>query len=55
MKCVVDTEGDSVRCFLEKAMTKNTTNECGTAVSVLVPVSLTKQRFGNGLPFLSLN
>jgi hypothetical protein len=37
--CVVDTEGDSVRCIRRQQLPKSFADESGTAVSVLVPVS----------------
>jgi len=38
MMCVVDTEGDSVRCFRREQIAKSFPTESGTSVSVLVPV-----------------
>jgi hypothetical protein len=41
--CIVDTEGDLVRCIRRQQLPKSFAGESGTAVSVLVPVSLKKQ------------
>jgi DNA topoisomerase VI subunit B len=43
MTCVVDTEGDSVRCIRREQLPKSFASESGTAVSVLVPVSAAMQ------------
>jgi hypothetical protein len=42
--CVVDTEGDSVRCIRRQQLPKSFADESGTAVSVLVPVSHVARR-----------
>jgi hypothetical protein len=45
--CVVDTEGDSVRCIRRQQLPKSFADESGTAVSVLVPVSYVPRKVCN--------